>query len=98
MQQGNARQYFDSLTPDEQLRMTKAWEGKSPEEIAAKQKNDTTPITGIRVMNVANSDLASGNEVMITVMIDGVNRQEQVRMQRINDEWKFGGFIRAPQK
>jgi hypothetical protein len=98
MHQGNPRQYFESLTPDEQARMTKAWEGKSPEEIAAKHKSDTSPITGIRVMEVVNSDLASGNEVMMTVMIEGVNRQELVRMQRVGEEWKFGGFIREPKR
>lgn len=91
MQQGNPRQYFDSLTPDEQARMTQAWEGKSPEEIAAKHRNDTAPINGIRVLQ---SDAASDTEHIITVLIGGVNRQERVRMQRIGEEWKFGGFIR----
>jgi hypothetical protein len=91
MQQGDPKQYFESLTPEEQMRMTKAWEGKSAEEIIAKQKNDTAQISAIRVLQ---TDAVSDNEQLVTVAIDGVNRQEKVRMQRIGNDWKFGGFIR----
>jgi hypothetical protein len=95
MHQGNPQQYFESLTPEEQARVRKSWEGKSAEEIVAKHKNDTSAITGIRVLQI---DQAVADQQVITVGIDGVNREEKVRMQQINGEWKFGGFIREPQK
>jgi hypothetical protein len=95
MQQGNPKQYFDSLTPEEQLRMTKTWEGKSPEEIAAKHVSDTSKITGLRVLN---QQVVSENEMQMNVFIDGVDRAERVSMKRVGNDWKFGGFIREPVK
>ena len=93
MQQGNPKQYFDSLTPEEQLRMTKVWEGKSAEEIAAKHQNDTSKITGMKVLT---HETVSADEVRMGVFIEGVDRTENVSMKRVGTDWKFGGFIREP--
>lgn len=95
MQQGNPKQYFDSLTTEEQLRMTKVWENKTPEEIAAKHVNDTARITGMRILN--SQEVAPGQMVM-SVYIEGVDRAEKVSMKRVGEEWKFGGYIREPAK
>lgn len=95
MQSGNPKQYFDSLTPEEQLRMSKAWEGKSPEEIAAKHQSDTAKITGLRVLA---QQAVSDSEIQMSVFIDGVDRAEKVSMKRVGNDWKFGGFIRDPAK
>lgn len=91
MQQGNPKQYFDSLTQEEQLRMAKSWEGKSQEEIVAKHQSDTSKITGLRVLN---TQPISETEMQMNVYIDGVNRAEKVSMKRVGEEWRFGGFIR----
>jgi len=93
MQQGNPKQYFDSLTPEEQLRMSKAWEGKSPEEIAAKHVSDTSKITGMKILNTQE---ISPGQTVLSVYIEGVDRTEKVNMQRVGNDWKFGGFIRDP--
>ena len=93
MQQGNAKQYFDSLTPEEQLRMTKVWENKSQAEIAAKHQADTAPISGMRV---TETQPVSAEETVMKVFIEGVNREEKVSMKRVGNEWKFNGFIREP--
>jgi hypothetical protein len=95
MQQGNPKQYFESLTPEEQLRMTKVWEGKSPEEIAAKHVSDTAKITGMKILT--SQEVAPG-QTILSVQIDGVDRTERVNMQRIGNDWKFGGFIRDPKQ
>ncbi len=95
MQQGNPRQYFDSLTPEEQLRMAKVWENKSPEEIAAKHVSDTSRITGLKI---TQTQPVSADESLMTVFIEGVNREEVVRMKRVGNDWKFGGYIREPAK
>ena len=95
MQQGNPKQYFESLTPEEQLRMTKAWEGKSQEEIAAKHQGDTAKITGMRVLN---QQAISADEVQMSVYIEGVDRAEKVTMKRLGNDWKFGGFMRDPKQ
>jgi len=95
MQQGNPKQYFESLTPEEQARMAKAWEGKSPEEIAAKHQNDTAKITGMKVLN---QQAISADEVQMSVYIEGADRAEKFSMKRIGQEWKFGGFMRDPKQ
>lgn len=91
MQQGNPKQYFESLTPEEQLRMAKVWEGKSQEEIAAKHQDDTSKITGMKVLS---QQAVSADEVQMSVYIEGVDRAEKVSMKRVGNDWKFGGFIR----
>ena len=95
MQQGNPKQYFDSLTTDEQARMAKVWEGKSPEEIAAKHVSDTSKITNIKVLNAQET---TPGQMVLSVYIGGVDRAEKVNMQRVGNDWKFGGFIREPAK
>ncbi len=95
MQQGYTKEYFNSLTPDEQARMAKAWEGKTPEEIAAKHSSDTAAITGIQVLN---QQAISAEEIQMNVHIGGVERDEKLSVKRIGNDWKFNGFIREPGK
>jgi len=95
MQQGNPKQYFDSLTLEEQARMAKVWENKSEAEIAAKHQADVSKITGMRVLN--RQEL-SAEEVQMSVYIEGVDRTEKVSMKRVGNDWRFGGFIREPAK
>lgn len=95
MQQGNPKQYFDSLTAEEQVRMSKIWGNKTPEEIAAKHVSDTSKITGMRILN--SQEVAPGQMVM-SVYLEGTDRAEKVSMKRVGEEWKFGGYIREPAK
>ena len=93
MQTGNPKQYFESLTPEEQLRMSKVWEGKSQEEIAAKHQGDTSRITGMKVLTTQE---VAPDQMVLSVYIGGVDRAEKVSMKRVGNDWKFGGFIREP--
>jgi hypothetical protein len=93
MQQGNPKQYFESLTPEEQLRMTKLWEGKSAEEIAAKHVVDTSKITGLKVID---KSITSDGVFNMNVHIEGVDRVETVVLKRVGEDWKFDGFKRDP--
>jgi regulator of replication initiation timing len=95
MQQGNPKQYFDSLTPEEQLRMTKVWENKSQAEIVAKHQADTAAISGMRV---TETQPVSAEETVMKVFIEGVNREEKVSMKRVGNEWRFNGFLREAVK
>jgi len=95
MKEGNPKTYLESLSPEEQARMSKVWENKSETEIAAKHQSDVSTITGMRVLDRTT---ISPEEVQMNVYIQGVDRMEKVTMKLINNEWKFGGFIRAPQK
>lgn len=91
MSAGDPAAYLDSLTPEEQARMAKAWEGKDETEVAAKQQADVSTITGIRVLA---QQFTSNNEVTMSVAIEGTDRTERVTVRRIGNDWKFGGFIR----
>lgn len=93
MQQGYTKEYFNSLTPDEQARMAQTWQGKSQEEIAAKHSSDTAAITGIQVLN---QQAISADEIQMNVHIGGVERDEKISVKRIGNDWKFNGFIRDP--
>ena len=93
MQLGYTKEYFNSLTPDEQARMAKAWEGKTPEEIAAKHSSDTAAISGLQVLN---QQAISADEIQMNVHIGGVERDEKISVKRIGNDWKFNGFIREP--
>ena len=95
MREGNPKTYIDSLSPEEQARMTKSWENRSATEIAAKHQADVARITSVSVMERQE---ISPNETVMSVYIEGVQRLEKVSMKRIGNDWKFGGFIREPQK
>jgi hypothetical protein len=93
MQQGNPKQYYESLTAEEQLRIAKTWEGKSEAEVVAKHQADIAQISGLRVLSQQS---VSDSEIQMNVFIEGVNRPEKVSMKRVGNDWKFGGFLREP--
>ena len=95
MQQGTPDAYLSSLAPGEQKRMAERWAGKTEAEIAAKHQSDVTPISGIRVLQ---QEAVDRDSMVMSVYIDGVDRMEKVSMKRINNEWKFGGYIREPEQ
>jgi len=95
MKEGDPKTYLESLSPQEQERMSKVWENKSEAEIAAKHQADVSTITGIRVLD---RKAISAEEVQMNIYIQGVDRMEKVSMTRIDNEWKFGGFLRDPRK
>lgn len=95
MREGDPKTYFNSLTPEEQARLGKQWESKSEAEIAAKHQSDVSKITSMQILD---RQPVSDDEMTMSVYIGGVDRTEKVRMQRVEGEWKFGGYIREPPK
>jgi|KBSSwiStaDraftv2_1062776.scaffolds.fasta_scaffold941566_2 hypothetical protein len=95
MKEGNPKSYLDSLAPEEQARMAKAWENKSETEIAAKHQADVSAINGVRILERQS---VSADEVTMNVYIEGVGRMDKVSMKRVGNDWKFGGFVRPPAK
>ncbi|MBI3876877.1 MAG: hypothetical protein HY300_13155 [Verrucomicrobia bacterium] len=93
MRDGKPQAYLDSLGPDEQLRMAKAWEGKAETDIAAKHQNDVAAVTGLRILDRQD---VSPTEVMMSVYLEGINRFERVSMKLVGTDWKFGGYVRTP--
>ena len=98
MREGNPKTYLDSLSPEEQARMTKEWGNKSEAEIAAKHQQDVSSITGLRVLG--QQDI-SPDQVVMDVYIegrDGQNKMQKVTMKRMANDalgssygWKVVG-------
>lgn len=95
MKEGNPKTYLESLSPEEQARMAKAWENKSETEVAAKHQSDVASITGVRILE---QQVVKDDEVVMVVHVEGVGKVEKVTMKRVGNDWKFGGFIRTPAK
>jgi type II secretory pathway pseudopilin PulG len=95
MKEGNPKTYLDSLAPEEKARMSKVWENKSEAEIAAKHQQDVSSITGMRILDRTT---VAPDQVQMNVYIQGADRMEKVSMILVNNEWKFGGYIRDPKK
>ena len=81
-------------------RLRRAMEHRLPVEadeadVAAKHQSDVAKITSIRVVDRQEG---SPNEVTMSVYIGGVDRLEKVRMNKVGNDWKFGGFIREPKQ
>jgi len=95
MKEGNPKTYLDSLAPEEKARMAKVWENKSEAEIAAKHQQDVSAITGMRILDRTT---VAPDQVQMNVYIQGADRMEKVSMILVNNEWKFGGYIRDPKK
>jgi hypothetical protein len=95
MKEGNPKTYLNSLSPQEQERMAKTWENKNEQEIALKHQSDVSSITGMKILD---RQTVSPDEMVMNVFVEGPGRQERVRMNRIGEDWKFGGFIREKQQ
>ncbi|PYJ98651.1 MAG: hypothetical protein DME23_11490 [Verrucomicrobia bacterium] len=95
MKEGKPQVYFDSLSPEEQARMAKAWENKSQDEIAVKHQQDVSRITGVRVLE---REEVSPDEVRMKVYTEGAGTLETISMKRIGGDWKFGGVTRTQTK
>jgi hypothetical protein len=95
MKEGNPTTYLNSLAPQEQERIAKAWENKNENEIASKHQSDVSSITGLKVVD---RQTISPTEMVMNVFIEGPGRFEKVQMNKIGEEWKFGGFIREKQQ
>jgi hypothetical protein len=94
MKEGQPQTYLESLSPGEQQRLAQNWQSMTPEQIAAKHKNDVASITGLRVLERQN---VAPNEMVMNVYLEGPGRVERVRVSQVGQEWKFSGFERQPQ-
>ena len=93
MKEGNPKVYLESLSPDEQTRMAQSWLNKSEAEIAAKHQQDVSKISGL---SIVERQQISADKVRLKVQIEGAGREAFVDLQRVGDDWKFGGFARQP--
>jgi hypothetical protein len=94
MREGNSQTYLNSLSPAEQQRTAANWQNMSAEQVAAKHQSDVANITGLRVLE---QRIVGQGDVVMSVFIDGPGRTERVRLNQVNGEWKFSGFLREGQ-
>ena len=94
MREGNSQTYLASLSPEEQQRTAANWQNMSAQQVAAKHQSDVANVTGMRVLE---QQAVGPGQVLMNVYLDGANRMERVRMNQVNGEWKFSGFVREGQ-
>lgn len=97
MKQGDPHTYLQSLTPEEQARITKSWAGKTEQEIAQSHQSDVAQINGIRILDRQE---ISPTQMRMNVYLEGQNRMATIMMNQSGNEWKYGGVVDqpAPQK
>jgi hypothetical protein len=94
MKEGNPATYMESLSPQEQQRMSEIWKNKNEQEIASKHQSDVSEITGVRIME---RKPGNAGEVLLSVYLEGKNQMHTIVMNQNGNEWKFGGFLRPPE-
>ncbi len=90
MRDGNPNAYLDTLAPDEQQRLIIEFENKTEQDLVAKHKSDIASIQAIRILGRQE---VSPNEVLLKLSIEGTDRVEKARMMKVEQQWKFNGFI-----
>jgi hypothetical protein len=92
MKEGNPKTYMESLSPQEQQRLSESWKNKSEQEIAQKHQSDVSQITGLRILD--RQPGGTPGEVLLSVYLEGQHQLHTVRMNQNGQDWKFGGFVR----
>jgi uncharacterized protein YhaN len=93
MKQGDPQTYLQSLTPEEQARITKSWAGKTEQEIAQSHQSDVAQINGIRILDRQE---ISPTQMRMNVYLEGQNRMATIMMNQSGNEWKYGGVVDQP--
>ena len=86
---GDAKTFIASLSPDSPG--LQEMKDQTENEIATKMKEEMRKVSAF---NILQKEVVSQEEVILTVYADGINEAERFRLQRIGNEWKFGGRVR----
>ena len=85
MSKGDLKTMVASVSPEEEAKIRKEFEGKSESEIAA---GAAAEITGFRILK---KQAVSDDEVVLTLFADGKDDTVKVKFKRFGTEWKMSG-------
>lgn len=84
---GDAKTFMASLTPEMQNDFFKGFAGTETEFID-EGKKELSKFTGFRILQ---RDVHSDNEVVLDVFMDGDDHSDKLLLKKIDGQWKFAG-------
>lgn len=91
MSKGDVQTYMDSLSPEMQTNMTKAFQGKSETEIAAGEMAQMEPVNDFQVVGKIEVD---PDQVQMLVHTAGEDLNNIFIMTNVNNSWKFANMVK----
>jgi hypothetical protein len=85
MSKGDLKTMVASVSPEEEAKVRREFDGKSESEIAA---GAAAEITGFRILK---KQAISDDEVVLTVFADGKEDTVKLKFKRFGTEWKMSG-------
>ena len=85
---GHVKTFLTGMSPDEQARMEKEFEGKSESDIAKVLSDNIGKITGFRFKSRQE---ISDSEIVLSIYSDGPNAVEKMKFKKFGNEWKMDG-------
>lgn len=90
MSKGDVQTYLNSLSPEQQTNMTKAFQGKSQAEIAAGQMAEMEPVNDFQVVGKIE---VGPDQVQMLVHTAGEDLNTIFVMTNVNNSWKFANMV-----
>lgn len=91
MSKGDVQTYLNSLSPEMQTNMMKAFQGKSQSEIAAGQMAEMEPVNDFQVVGEIE---VGQDQVQMLVHTAGEDLNTIFIMTNVNNSWKFANMVR----
>lgn len=89
MSKGDVQAYMNSLSPEQQTNMAKAFQGKSDAEIAAGQMAEMEPVTDFQIVGKIE---VGQDQVQMLVHTAGEDLNTIFIMTNVNSSWKFANM------
>lgn len=91
MSKGDMQTYMNSLSPEQQTNMTKAFQGKSEPEIAAGQMAEMEPVNDFQVVGKIE---VGQDQVQMLVHTAGEDLNTIFIMTNVYGSWKFANMVK----
>jgi hypothetical protein len=91
MSKGDVQTYLNSLSPEQQTNMMKAFQNKSEAEIAAGQMAEMEPVNDFQVLGKIE---VGSDQVQMLVHTSGEDLNTIFIMTNVNNSWKFGNMVK----
>ena len=91
MSRGDVQTYMDSLSPEMQTKMMKAFQGKSEAEIAAGEMAEMKPVNDFQIVGEIE---VGPDQVQMLVHTAGEDLNNIFIMTNVNSSWKFANMVK----
>lgn len=91
MSSGDVQAYMNSLSPEQQTNMMRAFQGKSEAEIAAGQRAEMEPVNDFQIVGEIE---VGQDQVQMLVHTAGEDLNTIFIMTNVNSSWKFANMVK----